>query len=57
MSSALYAIYRPQFPTGLHIHCGDTLSLHGLIDADCASNVDDQKSTGGYLVFLGSIPI
>jgi hypothetical protein len=51
------AVYRPQFPTGLHIHCGDTLSLHDFIDADWASSVDDQKFTGGYLVFLGSTTI
>jgi hypothetical protein len=51
------AMYKPPFPTGLHIRCGDTLSLYGFIDADWASSVDDQKFTGGYLVFLSSTTI
>jgi hypothetical protein len=33
------------------------LSLNGFIDADWAGSIDDCKSTGGYLVYLGSTPI
>jgi hypothetical protein len=33
------------------------LTLHGFTDADWAGSIDDQKSTGGYLVYLGSTPI
>jgi len=33
------------------------LTLHGFTDADWAGSIDDRKSTGGYLVYLGSTPI
>ena len=41
----------------LHVTRGSPLSLHVFTDADRASNVDDQKSTGGYLVYLGNTPV
>jgi histone deacetylase 1/2 len=42
---------------GLHITRDSLLTLHGFTDADWAGSIDDQKSTGGYLVYLGSTPI
>jgi len=42
---------------GLHITRGSSLSLHGFTDADWAGSLDDRKSTGGYLVYLGLTPI
>ncbi|XP_073268322.1 uncharacterized protein [Populus alba] len=42
---------------GLHITRDSSLSLHGFTDADWAGSIDDRKSTGGYLVYLGSTPI
>ena len=42
---------------GLHITRGSSLSLHGFMDADWAASLDDRKSTGGYLVYLGSTSI
>jgi histone deacetylase 1/2 len=42
---------------GLHITRDSPLSLHGFTDADWAGSIDDRKSTGGYLVYLGSTPI
>ena len=42
---------------GLHLTRDTTLSLHGFTDADWAGSIDDRKSTGGYMVFLGSTPI
>jgi len=33
------------------------LTLHGFTNADWAGSIDDRKSTGGYLVYLGSTPI
>ena len=37
----------------LHITRGSSLSLYGFTDADWAGSLDDRKSTGGYLVYLG----
>jgi hypothetical protein len=37
----------------LHITRNSLFALHGFIDADWAGNIDDHKSTGGYLVFFG----
>ena len=42
---------------GLHIIRDSPLSLHGFTDTDWAGSIDDRKSTGGYLVYLGSTPI
>ena len=42
---------------GLHITRDSPLSLHGFTNADWAGSIDDRKSTGGYLVYLGSTPI
>ena len=42
---------------GLHITRDSPLSLHGFTDTDWAGSIDDRKSTGGYLVYLGSTPI
>jgi len=42
---------------GLHLTRGSSLSLHGFTDADWAGNIDDQKSTGGYIVFYSTTPI
>jgi hypothetical protein len=42
---------------GLHLTRGSSLSLHGFTDADWARSTNDQKSTGGYIVFLGTTPI
>jgi histone deacetylase 1/2 len=42
---------------GLHITRGSSLSLHGFTDADWAGSLDDRKSIGGYLVYLGRTPI
>ena len=41
----------------LHLTRGSSLSLHGSTDADWTRSVDDRKSTGGYIVFLGIIPV
>jgi len=41
----------------LHITRDSLLSLHGFTDADWAGSIDNRKSTGGYLVYLGSTPI
>jgi hypothetical protein len=38
---------------GLHITRSFSFVLHNFIDADWACNIDDRKSTGGYLVFFG----
>jgi len=42
---------------GLYLTHDFTLSLHGFTDADWASSIDDRKSTGWYIVFLGTTPI
>jgi hypothetical protein len=42
---------------GLHITRDSSLSLHGFTDADWAGSIDDRKSTGGYLVYLGATTI
>ena len=34
-----------------------SLSLHGFTNADWTSSIDDCKSTGSFLVYLGSTPI
>ena len=41
----------------LHLTRDTTLSLHGFTDADWAGSIEDRKSTGGYMVFLGSTAI
>jgi histone deacetylase 1/2 len=41
----------------LHITRSFSFALHGFTNADWADNVDDRKSTGGYLVFFGQTPI
>jgi hypothetical protein len=38
----------------LHITYSLSLSLHGFTNTDWAANIDDQKFTYGYLVFLGT---
>ena len=42
---------------GLHITRGSSLSLHGFTDVDWTGSLDDRKSIGGYLVYLGRTPI
>jgi len=42
---------------GLHLTRGSSLSLHGFTDVDWVGSIDDRKSTGSYIVFLGSTPI
>jgi hypothetical protein len=42
---------------GLHLTRDSSLSLHGFTNVDWADNIDDQKSTGEYIVFLGTTPI
>jgi len=39
---------------GLHLTCGSSLSLHGFTDVDWVGSIDDRKSTGGHIVFLGT---
>ena len=38
----------------LHITQDSSLSLHSFTNADWAGSIDDQKSTGGYLIYLGA---
>ena len=40
-----------------YITCNSCFALHDFKDADQADSIDDQKSTGGYLVFFGQMPI
>jgi len=40
---------------GFHITRTSSFALHGFMDADWAISIDDRKSMGGYLVFLGQI--
>uniref|UniRef100_A0A803Q5W1 Uncharacterized protein n=1 Tax=Cannabis sativa TaxID=3483 RepID=A0A803Q5W1_CANSA len=42
---------------GIHLTPTSELTLKAYSDADWASCVDDRRSTGGYLVFLGGNPI
>ena len=42
---------------GLHLTCDSSLSIHGFTDANWAISIDNRKSTGGYIVFLGNTPI
>jgi histone deacetylase 1/2 len=42
---------------GFHITRGSSFTLHGFIDANWADNIDDHKSTSGYLVFFGQASI
>ena len=37
---------------GLHINCGSSLSLHGFINADWASSINDHKFIEACLVFF-----
>jgi len=39
---------------GLHLTCDSSLSIHGFTDANWAISIDNRKSTGGYIVFLGN---
>jgi len=41
----------------IHLTRGSSLSLHGFTDVDWMESVDDRKSTGGYVVFLGTTPV
>jgi len=40
----------------LHITHSSSFALHGFIDMDWTSNIDDRKSISGYLVFFGQTP-
>jgi len=42
---------------GLHITRSSFFSLHGFVDGDWTSNIDNHKSIDGYLVFFGHTPI
>jgi len=37
---------------GLHVTRGSSMSLNGFTDVDWVGNVDNKKSTSGYLVYL-----
>lgn len=37
----------------LHLNATSTLTLQGFSDASFANNIEDRKSTGGYLVYFG----
>lgn len=38
---------------GLHIKRASSITLSAFSDADWAGSVDDRKSTGGFVIFLG----
>jgi hypothetical protein len=42
---------------GLHISRSSFFSLHGFVDGDWTSNIDNHKSIDGYLIFFGHTPI
>jgi hypothetical protein len=42
---------------GFHITRNSSFFLYGFRDADWADSVNDHKSIGGHLVFLGNTPI
>jgi hypothetical protein len=42
---------------GLHITRSSSFVLHGFTYTNWADSIDDRKSTGGYLVFFGQMPI
>jgi hypothetical protein len=42
---------------GLHITRSSSFALYGFTNVDWAGSVDNRKSTGGYLVFFGQMPI
>jgi hypothetical protein len=37
----------------LHITRSSFFALHGFMNVDWASGIDDRKSNGGYLIFFG----
>jgi len=39
---------------GLYRTHASSLSLHGVINVDWVESIDDRKSIGGYIVFLGT---
>jgi hypothetical protein len=39
--------------SSLHIIRSSSFVLHGFTDTYWASNIDDRKSIGGYLIFFG----
>ena len=42
---------------GFHITRVSSFALHGFTDTDCASSINDHKSTGDYIVFFGQTSI
>jgi len=41
----------------IYVICNSSFTLHGFTNANWASNVDDRKSTSGYLVYFGCTTI
>jgi len=41
-------------PYGLCLHCCSQLKLQAFVDAGWGSDLDDRKSTTGFVVFLGT---
>ena len=39
---------------GLHLSCITNLSLLAFYDSDWAGDIEDRKSTGAYLIYMGS---